>query len=489
MKNSLIFSLLLIFFSTAMLAQNENRLCGTNDISPWFVEYISQPDKYDNSLREEVVYLPLTVHILGTDEGTGYFRRSQLYDALCRLNEDFAATNLQFFVKGEIRYHDNTRWYDHEEYRDGYDMMRSNNVSGTINSYIVQNPAGNCGYFAPVGDAVALSKSCMAPNDHTWAHELGHYFSLPHPFVGWEGIDYDPAVPTSSYRSQNRRNIENVARDNCNRAADRFCDTPPDYLSYRWPCDNQGFSTVTQTDLNGETFKSDGTLFMSYASDRCQSRFSTGQINAMVANLNAQRPYLINNETYAGDIMENPMFVSPADDGVVDADNGELIWTTVENATHYHVQASRLPNLGGLLIINEVVTDTSIFLPELVIGRTYYWRVRAFNAFEFCTNPSQRYSFTAAELTSTEEIKSDEINIWPNPLSSTSALIFFEGTPELEHTELIWRIVDLDGQLVDQGKTGNNNNLSLTNTLTPGVYNLILEFEGSRIVRPLVITR
>lgn len=120
---------------------------------------------------------------------------------------------------------------------DGEDMMDENNVDDLLNVYFVSDPAGNCGYFSPSDNGVAVAKSCAMPGGTTIAHEFGHFFSLPHTFYGWEyGIPDD-------------EDQEWVNGANCNSAADGFCDTPPDYLDYRWNCPGP-----LQTDPNGDTF-------------------------------------------------------------------------------------------------------------------------------------------------------------------------------------------------------------------------------------------
>jgi len=250
-------------------AQDVTSFCATPpEKSEWLKAYQRSPEAY--AVRsDEQQFIPLTIHLVGTDEGSGFFTGAQLADALCTLNEDFLPTNLQFFIAGDIRYISNSTYYEHT-FGEGFQMMVNNNVPNTVNCYFVQDPAGACGYFSPGADAVAMRKSCSNANDHTWAHELGHFFSLPHTFVGWEGTDYDPTEDTPEFI--NGRRVERVDGTFCNDAADGFCDTPPDYISYRWPCSSQGLSNVQQRDPADSTFRSDGTLFMSYASDGCMNR-------------------------------------------------------------------------------------------------------------------------------------------------------------------------------------------------------------------------
>ena len=105
-----------------------------------------------------------------------------------------------------------TSWNNHPDYSDGEDMMHQNNFSNRINCYLVANPAGNCGYYTYSGDAIALSKNCISPSQHTWAHELGHYFSLPHTFFGWEGLTYDSKKTTSDWQKDVFTEIEDLSK-------------------------------------------------------------------------------------------------------------------------------------------------------------------------------------------------------------------------------------------------------------------------------------
>ena len=482
----IIFTFLLTFQFTQ--AQKENiGVCGTTEVSPWLEHYWANRSLYNSDIPEEPVYVPLTIHILGTDEGNGYFTKSQLMPAICRLNEDFAPTNIQFFVEDELNYINNTSWYDHEHFGAGVDMMRQNNVARTINCYIVLNPAGNCGYFASGGDAVALNKGCLSPNDHTWAHELGHFLSLPHTFIGWEGVDYDPSVPTSVYAAQNRRGIENVDGSNCRSAADRFCDTPPDYLSYRWPCDAQGKSIVEMTDNKGETFRADGTFFMSYSNDNCASRFSLEETGAMIANLNSVRSNLLSKEPFEGEVSETPTLLSPTDGESAPFTGSRLTWSSVENATSYFVQVSRLPNLGGLYIIDDIVKDTFVDLPDLEVGKKYYWRVQGFNRFSYCSNRSVRSNFLAAALTSTTSPDAEALNIWPNPVSLSSGAQFHVSAPWLTNDVVTsWSLISTDGKIIESGHLISGR-VSLSQSMPSGVYSLLIRTGEKRVVKPVII--
>jgi len=124
------------------------RYCGVQmGRSEWLQKYQSSPELYRKG-SDTVLYVPLTIHIVGDDNGNGYFSRGALLRALCRLNQDYEQAKIHFFVEGDIRYINNSAYYNHETVLKGAEMMFANNVANTLNCYFVNDPAGNCGYNA-----------------------------------------------------------------------------------------------------------------------------------------------------------------------------------------------------------------------------------------------------------------------------------------------------------------------------------------------------
>lgn len=418
--------------------------CGSNSgRSPWLKAYQKQPQAFLRS-SDTIIYVPLTIHLLGTDQGSGFFSMSRLKAAFCKLNQDFEQTNIQFFIAGEINYIANSAWNNHETVLEGADMMFANNVPNTLNIYFVSSPAGNCGYNLPYA-GIAMNKSCSGPNDNTWAHEIGHAFRLPHPFLGWEGgVSYDgsishnfgtpaPEIVTYNYTYFkdtlirdtliiDTAYVERMDGSNCAFAADGFCDTAPDYLAQRWFCDGNGESPQLQTDPDGVTFRSDGSLTMGYANDACQSRFTEEQIAAMRANLYDEKPELVSTTlplSSLGD--EAAELLLPEEGSSVQFDEVTLAWEAVPNADQYVVQVSFLPTFS---IQDEYVTE-NLTLPVsgLVNNRTYYWRVSALNAYDFCAPVSAVGSFTAAQINSTaSQAGLSQARIFPQPGRSGASL-------------------------------------------------------------------
>jgi len=105
--SSRILLVFMIFSHLGLYAQNgdaDTKPCGTvSGRSAWLKKYQLQPELYEKN-TDTLLYVPLTIHLLGTDEGVGFFSINSLLSALCTLNEDFEPVKIQFFIEGEINY-------------------------------------------------------------------------------------------------------------------------------------------------------------------------------------------------------------------------------------------------------------------------------------------------------------------------------------------------------------------------------------------------
>lgn len=460
----LILSCLLICAGMIAIGQSDKPFpCGTPTVKdPWLSSFQKRLPVLEGR-SDTLIYVPMTIHNVGKDDGSGFFRESAILDAFCRLNTDFQETNIQFYIKDTIIYHRRSDWYDHGSVLDGAFMMFDANVDGTLNTYIVANPAGNCGYNLPYA-GIAMNTGCMGASDHTWAHEVGHAFSLPHPFLGWEGdvYSYRDETPTrvtydyTFFKDSlildttiiDTAFVEFVERKNCLIAGDGFCDTPPDYLSRRWQCNTgDGSSVELQKDPDNVDFRSDGTLFMSYATDACSNRFSSDQKAAMLANIRERKPYLIDELTPEPVINDLPVLLLPEDGSTAGIDGAFFSWNEVENATGFVFQISRFPDFR--FIQEEIVThNTNLIVNGLRNGIRYYWRVRPFNSYDACKGYSNIRSFTASEMVSTTDFPGyGSWRVYPNPVNREDLIhIFFEHTGD--HEELDVTLTDPLGKVV-----------------------------------------
>jgi len=488
------FFLLLIGAATPLFAQEPLKEdlapCGTLGVSDWLKEYRLRPPVSDRAA--DTLWVAMKPHLLAKDNGSGRIQFEKFLNSFCQLNEDFAASNIQFYIKDGWNLLNETDWHTHETIPEGIEMMLTNNVPDAFNTYFVANPAGNCGYNLPYG-GVAIGHNCAGDGDHTWAHEAGHALSLPHPFIGWEGKNYNFSQPTPTYLTYDYTYFHDTLEvqvpapldtalvelwdgSNCFEAADLICDTKPDYLSYRWDCDAQNLSTLKQKDPVGDEFYSDGTLFMSYALDHCQSRFSAEEISVMRATLLTEKANWLTPARLEYAVTAPVAPIEPVEEQLVPPQGALLSWHPVPNATHYLVQASRFTNFS-FKQVDVVTTDTLLIAGLLTPNLKYYWRIRPFNQWDACAPFSDLETFRTTALSAASEPDAEGWRCYPTLLS--------EGTPlSLEIPEQ-WQgksaqcmILDATGRLVWQTKLdalSSRMKLELASTKWPaGIYRLVL---------------
>lgn len=479
--------------AVASFAQPAN-YCGTpHGKSEWLKAYQQQPQAYAQR-SNNLLYVPLTIHLVGTSEGEDFLSVNSLYENFCTLNEAFEAANIQFYIEGDINYISSDNYYEHN-FQQGSWMMQDNNVPGTVNCYFVGDPAGNCGYYSPFRDAVAMSNGCSGGGAQTWAHELGHFFSLPHPFSGWEGTDYTPSMEVPNFL-ENGAAVERLDGSNCNFAGDGFCDTPADYLSFRWSCNGSGESSVLQQDPQGEEFRSDGSLIMSYSNDNCKYRFSSGQIDAMRANILSQRQELINDAPTPEPIASEVELLSPESGLALGNANTSvsLSWAPLPSADGYIVEtAVVLP--GTSTTINEqrhFAEATSLVVEGLVPNRDYQWRVRPLNPYDGCAPYSDPYFFSLREVVNSSRYTEEAFafELFPNP-QEAGAPIRVELESPVSSRQAVLRLYSSTGQILRQQAVPNGSGkqqLSIsTEGMAAGLYLLEWRHAEGRVQRKLLL--
>ena len=183
----IIFAFIILLSSGYIFGQHDHDLkpCGTEPYkSSWLNQYQKNKENYPKTLTGEI-YVPLNVAIVGNNNGSGFLSETTMLQSFCTLTEDFSETDIVFYLQTYRNILDSD-FFEHETVLDGAEKMFEYDTDDAINCYFMGGPAGTCGYNLPYA-SIAVNNSCASPQDHTWAHELGHQFSLPHPFLGWEG--------------------------------------------------------------------------------------------------------------------------------------------------------------------------------------------------------------------------------------------------------------------------------------------------------------
>ena len=504
----------LIFLAFAPVgAQNGApvEFCGTHGRSAWLDAYQSgKIAPVPKSL--ELQYVPVHLTLLGDDDGLGYADPLAVLQSFELLNEDFAKINVRFFIDNDIDYLNNTLYYDHD-FSDGNRLLREYNRENTVNSYVVGGAAGACGYYSrgsglnDGSDGIVLDIDCINGIDRTWSHEAGHFFDLPHTFYGWESKEdianvdaFDKPAPATLTLNGRTVEVEKVDGSNCETAADRFCDTKPDYLPERWRCDELGYYHDSLLDPDGTRFAVSASNIMSYAYDGCVEEFSPEQITAMNTSL-AGRTGLAGREVpdFTPAAAADVDLLSPAYNETVDYSNVvELVWNTVPNADFYLVQLNRSFDFDS----EDVVVTTSFFTSDtsavirdiLDPNRRYYWRVRPVNRYDVSGEFTEISQFkNGAEALSTATMDPGlqaAVRINPNPVRGGTDLVISgddlgRGTASLQLFNSAGREVyhRAEVQITDR--------LSVnvpTAGLPAGVYLLNLSLEGKMLTRRVVIT-
>ena len=507
-----IFFALVFLIPMLLQAQQQNvHPCGTPSVkSDWLKDYQRHSHNYRTG-ADTVLYMPLTIHLLGNDNGAGHTSIMKLLDGLCQLNDDFAVSDahMLYYIEGDFNYIDSTAWNNHTAILSGYEMMMANNVPNTINNYIVSNPAGNAGYNLPSAKAVAVGKSYLNLGQHVWSHEIGHNLSVQHPFLGWEGNTYSYSSPTptevvynyTSFKQTWHNSADTTILDtafvelmdgsNCSFAADGFCDTKPDYLAVGgWNCDANGLSTIQLKDPNNVNFKADATNFMAYANDACGASFSVEQIAAMRANVySTKSSYLYNQNPDRDTITDMITQNYPTQGEIVDFQGVDFNWSATAGATHYVFQVSFTPTFS-VLAEDLLTTDTTATIGELLKNRTYYWRVKPFNQGYTCAPKSQRFEFITSDLTPVQNVESiQQYRIYPN-LVNGGQLINIDLVLEKTLDAQVM-LFSSNGQLIQQEnielQQGFNNHRLATSSLSAGIYVLVINTEEGTVRDKIVV--
>lgn len=457
----------------------------------------------------DVQYVPIVFHIVRRTDKTGGADVADILDQLCDLNRDFAPMNMQFYLKdGTFNYINNSAVYsNHVNTINSIMSLEKDNKA--LNVFLVENatppsstgPGITLGYYYPVGgkDWVVIRDKEMESRNTTLSHELGHYFSLPHPHFGWESDPWtvekygSKPAPVNSPLGQP---TEKANGSNCDISGDEVCDTPPDYNGFGWP---DCTYTLAARDPDSVVINPDEELIMSYFLNcrRENYKFSPMQQEMMLTNLASNQRSSIRGTTPDNTTVlpANTRLVAPtAGQTLTVYDRVNMDWVPVEGATFYLVEVDGLPTFSSLGKRSFIVeaTGNSLVLDYLSPDKLYFWRVRPFNSLSTCLPFTGFQSFRTGLLTSVQN-HIPGVNDWtlgPNPIGSGEQVFLSLQSDGSFDGQVTW--MDVQGRLLGSPTpvriTSGKNQLSLQLPQTgKGVCFFVLQSDKGRISRKVVI--
>ncbi len=392
--------------------------------------------------------IPVKFHIVADNEGKGGVALNNVLNQFARLNTDFKAHDIQFYLssKSSFSFVNNTKIFT--DARNNESSMRLLKDPNALNVFIVKSiPASSSaqtllGYYSSTNDFVVIIKKEADLNTNTLPHEIGHFFNLRHTFNGWETEPYDVnmhgARVTLDFAPESSVRVELMNKSNCTTAADQVCDTPPDY--------NFGSSTsVCQFtrivfDKNNDTIKPMINNQMSYFSNCQKFDFTQGQATRMKTNIaNVLRTNLMRNYTPNTNTFPNSSnLIKPSNGLKIDTYNFiEFEWEN-QGADYYLLEIKNSSEYYTYIIEK----NNKLTVKNLLANKLYVWSVRAFNdgfAINNSTNATRTLR-TGAILLGNKEI--DEIkylNLYPNPS--------INGMTELNLT--LYKPIDVEIEIVN----------------------------------------
>jgi hypothetical protein len=455
--------------------------CGTGDSPAHINEWLQKLDHSQlatESTNSDTVWLATQIFLVHAPTGSPAITLDSLKRTFAVLNRRFAPAKIQFYQAGMPRFIVNQIWSNPPDKQIATLMIDSFNLTRVVNIYFTNlGSQGLCGYAyypnsGPGGPisrgAAVMSYSCSGPESGTLAHELGHFFSLPHPFQGTSG---DPAAPTAERVTRNFNETAPRLSANCNTAGDFFCDTKADPYSARWQC----ISNPATFDINGDRFFADSSLIMSYAANTCRDIFSNNQMNAMnatIASGSASRGYLLARQRpVTSEITAEAMPLSPSIGATdVQPNFAHFNWTAVPGATFYHVRIKRA--ILPALLKDTVVAGTflSVYDNKMNINTDYQWSVTPYHENDFnVVKPITWYDFRTSTRTATHVFEQElaDISIYPNPTQAGSRLNILRSGDEA----LDVFVYDLKGrQVFSHALEANEQAVFLPMDLTAGTY-------------------
>jgi len=465
---------------------------------------------YNDAIRmrnanDSTLWVPVVFHMCSRADGTGQQNDAWVLQEMCYFNQNYADQNIQFYLVDINRFNSNQMYVNAEA---NSDYIRSiHRVNNVVNIYVAGPAVGGTqygAYYAPNWDWI------FTWNDiYNWglSHEVGHMFTLAHTFNGWEGTDYATESAANGYAPMmgtNGRPVEKVARgvagENCQYAADGFCDTPPDYASGGGGC-NMPSNWFDPDSVQVQVSNTDNPLnYMSYFfcgpkkfTDDQKDAIKLDVVRRWNASQDAPSPLTVTNA---------PNILCPSNGAIAPYTSAPVHFTWEDSGNHgmYLFTCDRT-TLNGAVVVNNIATrlvrgnETWLTLtPNL----EYRWSVRALTAYDLCNNPANA-STPALFTTANWPLSNDQVeatvlssNVYPNPTGMNDEVMVEVEVPFEAQVQIT--ISNTLGQMVmpaQQMNVFSGKNIELLNVrdLSAGMYFVNIETGNQVITHKLIVNK
>lgn len=468
---------------------------------------------YPNQAAERAVqYVPIALHAVRNNDGSDGISEAQLLDMMCILNDKYQDQEIQFYLTNPpVHYLNNTGINNQPNIFTN--EIRAARIPNAINVFVtnnINNQLGAAGYYqSPAGwdgnDFIVIARNFVYAQN-VFPHEIGHFFSLLHPFHGWENNPWNEATwgnPVSAnapsdpgiFPTPVANEFQNGS--NCATAGDRICDTPPDYL-FALNSSQVGCSdwTIPVRDPNNTVVNPQEINIMSYFANCGSHEFTAGQIEAIRIDLmnSPERNYVRSTFTPNMTAINSvPTLLAPAEGSTVNSFEAVTVsWFPVIEAQYYVIEIDLSPGFSSPFrksTVGAAATPNASF-NNLEPNTTYFWRVRPFTEYTTCTGYSDRGSFRTPINVAVQDLSEvTNWNISPNPVLKSDQLNI-NLTANTSFPAQI-EIFDRLGQRVEAvSKTVVNGPQSFylnTDGLSSGLYFVSISGQGGRTTKKLLV--
>lgn len=339
--------------------------------------------------RGGVRNVPVVYHCISRANGSQGVSLQTIFETHCELNIDYAHAQINFYIYAIDTIKDDALWAMSDgqggtDFGLGYSAFSTYNEDNVVNVYVSGGLPGLCGFAtypgsAPNGGGMFLNAACCGTGGKTIAHEMGHFFNLPHTFEQTNPREY-------------------VDGSNCFNKGDRFCDTPADFLDQRTPCPYNG----PETDAHGDLYRTviDETLIMSYFNDVCVNRFSSQQELEINSTLSVDRDELLTLPAPDLSPLDSVEFVTPINgDSTAIASGIVFKWHPVARAQYYYFRLQ--PATSSLLLVDTIITDTTFIAGGLQPNKSYRFYVRPISFGNVCQSAAPFKYFQTSVIKAT----------------------------------------------------------------------------------------